>query len=77
VLTGTAAFGTLATQLIDSTPATTCTFTWPDGSKIEADVGILTRLDFPTAGSESDRVVQSFSFRPTNGGKWTFTGKAA
>lgn len=76
VLTGTGSFGTLATQMIAADPTTTCTLTWADGSKIKADVGILTRLDFPTAGSESDRVVQSFSFRPTNGGVWTYTGKA-
>lgn len=57
-------------------PDNTTTLTWADGSKLEADHSVVTRLDFPSAGSESDRVVQSLSIKPVSGGAWTFTGKA-
>lgn len=78
VISGTTGvFATLATAVVAADPTGTCTFTLDDGSKVEADVSVITRLDFPSAGSESDRVTQSLSIRPVNGGKWTFTGKAA
>lgn len=61
---------------IASDPDNTTTLTWADGSVLEADHSVVTRLDFPSAGSESDRVVQSLSIRPVSGGAWSFTGKA-
>lgn len=77
-LTGTTgAWADLLALAIAADPDNETTLTWADGSKIVGDHSVVTRLDFPSAGSESDRVVQSLSIKPVAGGTWAFTGKAA